>query len=138
MITFAAIYGNATKAQKDYEKHIAERLSDDLKEVIAADSVENLIIEGNVGYAPLVRRMVQKSDRLLGELVPRHRASDETGGFVHTVLAYQGISVPAETSMARASIVAETLHSVPLRNDPYYKMFLLDHDLVVRLIASAR
>ena len=139
MITFAAIYGNATKAQKDYEKHIAERLSDDLKEVIAANPVENLIIEGDVGYAPLVRRMVQKRYRLLGDLVPIHLASDETGGFVHTVLAYQGISVPAESSMAReASIVAEALHSVPLRNDPYYKMFLLDHHLVVYLVGSAK
>jgi hypothetical protein len=139
MITFAAIYGNATKAQKDYEEHIAERLSDDVKEVIAANPVENLIIERDVGYAPLVRRMVQKRYRLLGDLVPIHLASDETGGFVHTVLAYHGISVPAETSKAReASIVAEALNSVPLRNDPYYKMVLLDHHLVVYLVSSAK
>ncbi len=139
MITFAAIYGNATKAQKDYEKHIAERLSDDLKEVIAADRVDTLIIDGNVGYAPVVGRMVEKRYRLLGELVPIDIASDETGGFVHTVLGYHGISVPAEASKARqATIVAEALHSVPLRNGPFYEMFLLDHDLVVRLIASGR
>jgi hypothetical protein len=89
MITFAAIYGNATKAQKDYEKHIAERLSDDLKEVIAANPVENLIIEGDVGYAPLVRRMVQKRYRLLGDLVPIHLASDET----RRIRSY-GIGIP--------------------------------------------
>ncbi len=134
MIAFAAIFANATKVQKDYEKHIAEKLSDDLKEVTTAQPVGNLIIEGSVGYAPLVKRMVEKRYRLLGQLVPIDLASDEDSGFAHMVLGYHGVSLPPETSTARRSaITAESQNSIPLRRNPYYEMFLLDHDLVVRL-----
>jgi hypothetical protein len=137
MITFAAIYANATKVQKDYEKHIAEKLSDDLKEVIAAKSVSDLIIEGNVGHAPLVERMIENRCFLLGHLVSIDLRSDETGGFAHTVLRYLGITLPSETSKARrSSIVAEIINAIPLRVNSYYEIFVLDHDLVVRLIPS--
>jgi hypothetical protein len=137
MITFSAIYANATKVQKDYEKHVAEKLSDDLKEVMATNSVGALIIEGNVGPAPLVNRMVEDRYILLGQLVSVDLRSDETGGFAHTVLRYLGINLPSETSKARrSSIVAEIVSATPLRVNSYYEIFVLDHDLVVRLIPS--
>jgi hypothetical protein len=134
MIAFAAIFGNATKAQKDYERHIAEKLSDDLKEVMSAEPISNLIVEGSVGYAPVVKRIVEKRYSLLGNLVPIDLASDEDGGFAHMVLGYQGISVPPETSKDRRSaITAESEHSIPFRRNSYYRLFLVDHELVVRL-----
>jgi Glucosyl transferase GtrII len=135
MIAFAAIYANATKVQKDYERHIAEKLSDDLKEVMATKSVSALIIEGSVGSAPLLKRMVEDRYVLLGHLVSVDLRSDENGGFAHTVLRYLGINLPAETSKARrSSIVAEIVNATPLRVNSYYEIFVLDDDLVVRLI----
>ena len=137
MITFAAIYANATKVQKDYEKHIAEKLSDDLKEVMATKSVSALIIEGSVGSAPLVIRMVEDRYVVLGHLVSVDLHSDETGGFAHTVLRYLGINLPSEPSKARrSSIVAGIANATPLRINSYYEIFFLDDDLVVRLIPS--
>ena len=134
MIAFGAIYANATKVQKDYEKHIAEKLSDDLKEVVAAEPISNLIIVGSVGYAPIVNRIGAKRYRLLLHLVAVDLRGD---GLCHDVLRYFGVYIPQETSEAqRLSIVAETTTSVPLRSNPYYQIFLLDHDLVVRLISS--
>jgi Glucosyl transferase GtrII len=134
MIGFAAIFGNATKAQKNYEKHIAEKLSDDLKELVAAEPARNLIIEGSVGYAPLVKQMANKRYRLLYHLVQVDLRGDETGGLCHAVLRYFGIYLPEETTETeRTSIVAETTASNALRSNVYYKIFLVDHDLVVRL-----
>jgi hypothetical protein len=134
MIAFAAIYANAAKVQKDYEKHIAEKLSDDLKEAMAAEPISNLIIVGSVGYAPIVNRMAAKRYRLLLHLIPIDLRGDATP---HAVLRYFGIYLPEETSEAqRLSIVAEITTSVPLRSNSYYQIFLLDHVLVVRLISS--
>ncbi len=138
MIAFSAILANAQKAQKDYEKHIAEKLSDELREVIPARAAKNLIVEGSVGYAPLVRRVVEKKYRLLGLLVSVDLASDEGGGFAHMVLGYRGISLPPEISKARRSaIVAATADAIPLRSNAYYKLYFLDPDLVVSLIPGA-
>lgn len=135
MITFSAIYANATKAQKHYEQHIAETLSDDLKAVIAGKQVQKLIIDGTVGYAPVVNRIIAKRYRLIGHLVPIDLGG--LGGFGYIVLRYLGIYLPSETSDARrSSIVAETTTSTPLRGNAYYTIFLVDQDLVVRLIPS--
>jgi hypothetical protein len=137
MIAFAAIYANATKAQKEYEKHIAEKLSDDLKEVATGEPVRNLMIVGSVGYAPLVSRMAAKRYRLLLHMVPIDLRGDGTAGLGNMVLRYFGMYLPAESSELRiSSIVAETATSVPLRTNSYYEIFCLDHDLVVRLIPS--
>jgi hypothetical protein len=137
MIAFASIYANATKVQKDYEKHIAEKLSDDLKEVMATKPASALIIEGSVGSAPLVNRMVEDRYALLGHLVSVDLRSDETGGFAHTVMRYLGINLPSEPSKARrSSIVASIANATPLRINSYYEIFFLEDDLVVRLIPS--
>jgi hypothetical protein len=135
MVVFAAIYGNATKAQKDYEKHTAEKLSDDIKEVATAEPVNNLIIVGSVGYAAMVNRMAAKRYRLLLHLVPIDLRGDGTVGLCNMVLRYYGIYLPAESSEVRiSSIVAKTTSSIPLRSNPNYEIFYLDHDLVARLI----
>lgn len=136
MIAFASIYGNATKAQKDYERHIAESLSDDLKAVMAVETVQNLIVDGSVGYAPLVDRIMEKRYRLIGHLVPIDLRGDQTGGFP-IVLRFLGIYLPEESLKSRiSSVVAETATATPLRSNSYYEIFLLDQDLVVRLIPN--
>ena len=94
MIAFSAIFANATKAQKEYEKHIAEKLSDEINEIVEVEPVKKLIIDGTVGYAPLVKRMIEKRYRLLAYLVPIDLGSDENGGFAHVVLAHQGVFFP--------------------------------------------
>jgi hypothetical protein len=134
MIAFSAIFANATKAQKEYEKHIVEKLSDEINEIVELQPVKKLIIDGTVGYAPLVERMIDKRYRLLAHLVPIDLVSDEDGGFAHMVLAHQGISFPPEVAKAiRKSILAETRKANAERRSVYYELFLLDGDLVVRL-----
>jgi hypothetical protein len=129
MIAFAAIYGNATKAQWKYENHIAEKLTDDLKELLAGEPASSLVIDGSVGYAPLVSQMGNKRYRLLFHLVQIDMRAN-----CHPVLKYFGITVPAMTAEPqRTSIIGQTASSGPLRSSVHYKIFLVDHDLVVRL-----
>jgi hypothetical protein len=137
MIAFAAIFSNATKAQKDYEQHIAEKLSDDLKEVTAQEPASSLILEGSVGYAPLVKQMANKRYRLLYHLVPVDLRAAEPGGLSHAVLRYFGIYLPVKTPGAQIpGIIAETTTSDPLRNFFYYKIFRIGDDIVVRLTSG--
>jgi hypothetical protein len=103
MIAFAAIYGNATKAQWKYEGHIAEKLNDDLKELLAAEPARSLVIDGSVGYAPLVNQIANKRYRLLFHLVQIDMRAN-----CHPVLRYFGIQVPAMTAEPqRTSIIAQ-------------------------------
>jgi hypothetical protein len=126
MIAFAAIYGNATKAQWKYENHIAEKLTDDLKELLAGEPARSLVIDGSVGYAPLVNQMANKRYRLLFHLVQIDMRAN-----CHPVLRYFGIKVPAMTAEPqRTSILAQTATSSALRSSVHYKIFIVDHDLV--------
>jgi hypothetical protein len=123
--------GTRRKRKKNYENNIAEKLTDDLKEILAREPTRNLVIDGSVGYAPLVNQMANKRYRLLFHLVPIDMRDN---GLCHAVLRYFGIKVAVMTAEPqRTSIIAQTATSNALRSSVHYKIFLVDHDLVVRL-----
>ena len=133
MIFFAAVYGNALKTQKEYEEHIARRLADDLKELVAVRLVDHLILDGTVGYAPSVERVAKKY-HALNSLVQIDLHGDESG-FGNTVLRYYGLKLERETSESkRAGILANLSDDEALRANIYYQVYIVANEVVVRLL----
>lgn len=133
MIFFAAIYGNLTKAQKEYEGDIARRLSDDLKEIVAKQSVDHLILNGTVGFAPSVERVIKTKYHLLYFWVQIDLHGDESG-FGNTVLRYYGARLERETSeRKRAYALAVASEQKPAKANIHYQVYVVDNDVLVRL-----
>jgi hypothetical protein len=133
MIFFAAIYGNVTKAQKEYEGDIARRLSDDLKEIVATQSVDHLILSGTVGFAPSVERVIKTKYHLLYFWVQIDLHGDESG-FGNTVLRYYGARLERETSeRKRAYVLAVSSEQKPAKANIHYQVYVVDNDVLVRL-----
>jgi hypothetical protein len=136
MIYFAAVYGNANKAQKEYEGDIARRLSEDLKEIVATQSVDHLILVGTVGYAPSVERVIKTKYHLLHFWVQTDLHGDESG-FGNTVLRYYGAKLERETSESkRAYVLAVSSDQKPARVNLHYQVYVVDNDVLVRLSPS--
>ncbi len=60
MINVAFVFGNALKEQKGYEDRIGGKLWQDLELVSRSYPVETIIMNGNVGYAPVIRPVMKE------------------------------------------------------------------------------
>jgi hypothetical protein len=140
LIYLAAIYGNAAKMQNEYEKYVAAKLSDDLKEVIASQPVDRLMIIGTVGYAPMVRRAIETKYRLLDLLIPIELRSDGAEfGFPNSILRYYGVRLDRdESEPRRARLRAMAATSKPVRTSLYYQVYIIEKEMVVWLFPPSR
>jgi hypothetical protein len=140
LIYLAAIYGNAAKMQNEYEKHVAAKLSDDIKEVLPYQPVDRLMIDGTVGYAPMVQRAIEAKYRLLNLLIPIELCSDGANfGFPNTVLRYNGVTLDRdESEPRRARLRALAATSKPVRTSIYYQVYIVEKEMVVRLLPPSK
>ena len=77
MCILASAYGNAAKAQKNYEDRIANSLADDLAQLKAHRGVRAFMLDGAAGYAPVTAHVIEQLP-LVRALVPPYLASDNS------------------------------------------------------------
>jgi len=132
MINIAFVFGNALKEQKSYEDRIGAKLVNDVNLVSRAHPIDTIIMDGNVGYAPVIRQVMQRY-RLLRYLVSIDFRTDRNdGSYIHNKLRYYGLDTPAETSDdGRSAILSKVGISVPLQTSGYYRLYEIDHHLVI-------
>jgi hypothetical protein len=132
MIMFAFVFGNALKEQKSYEERIGARLRDDIELVSYTYPVDTVIMNGNVGYAPVIRPVMRKY-RLLRSLVAIDFRTDRNdGSYIHNKLRYYGVNTPSENSdEIRSGILSRIGNSVALETTESYRLYAIDHHLVI-------
>jgi hypothetical protein len=132
MINIAFVFGNTLKEQKSYEDRIGAKLVNDVDLVSRAHPIDAIIMDGNVGYAPVIRQVMQRY-RLLRYLVSIDFRTDRNdGSYIHNKLRYYGLNTLAETSDdARSAILSRVGTSVPLQTSDYYRLYVIDHHLVI-------
>jgi hypothetical protein len=132
MIMFAFVFGNALKEQKSYEDRIGEKLRDDIELISSTYPVDAIIMNGNVAYAPVIRQVMRKY-RLLRSLVSIDFRTDRNdGSYIHNKLRFYGLDTPWENSdESRSAVLSKTGNSVPLRTTEYYRLYAIDHHLVI-------
>jgi Glucosyl transferase GtrII len=140
LIYFAAIYGNMAKVQNEYEKHFATKLSDDIKELVALQSVDRLMIEGTVGYAPTVQRAIKTKYPLLNLLIPVELCNDGAGfSFPNSFLRYNGVKLDRDDSEPRrAKMRAMLAEFKPIRTSIYYQVYIIEKEMIVWLFPPAK
>lgn len=135
---FSATYANATKTQKYYEAHIADLISDDILQISHTSPKSHLTIIGDVGFAPTVRRTYLKKYPFLGRLVAIDLRSDASGGFGNTVLQYRGVTLDKYSRQDdRERLVQQLSPNNLAKETPYYDIYLIDQDVVLRLKSPA-
>lgn len=132
MIMFACVFGNALKEQKHYEDRIAAKLCDDIEQIASSQRVDHIIINGNVSYAPTVSQAMRRY-RLLRSLVSIDFRTDRNDGeYIHNKLRYYGVNIPPVNSdESRSAILSKIENSAPLRSTDYYRLYAIEHDLVI-------
>jgi len=132
MIMFALVFGNALKEQKYYEDRVATQLSDDIQQITGTKSVDHVIMNGNISYAPPIRQAMRRY-RILRSLVSiDFRTDRDDGAYIHNKLRYYGLNKPPEDSDdSRSAIISKTEDSVPLRITAYYRLYVVDHYLII-------
>lgn len=134
---FSAAYANATKTQKSYEAHIASLISDDLLQLAKTGPKSHLTIAGDVGFAPVVRRIYLKKYPFLVALVPIDLRSDDSGGFGNTVLRFWGVpwdKYPRQSD--REMLVRQLAPENLVKETPYYEINVINQDVILRLKSS--
>jgi hypothetical protein len=132
MIMFAFVFGNALKEQKHYEDRIGAKLCDDVEQITSTQPVDHIIMNGIVSYAPTVRQAMRRY-RLLRSLVSIDFRTDRNDGdYIHNKLRYYGLNTPPENSdESRSAILSKTENAVPLRTTDYYRLYAIDHYLII-------
>jgi hypothetical protein len=132
MIMFAFVFGNALKEQKSYEDRIGEKLRDDIELISSTYPVDAIIMNGNVGYSPVIRQVMRKY-RLMRSLVSIDFRTDRNdGSYIHNKLRYYGLNTAWEDSdESRSAILSKIDNSVPLRTAEFYRLYAIDHHLVI-------
>jgi hypothetical protein len=134
---FSVTYANATKTQKYYEAHIASLISDDLLQLAKTGPKSHLTVIGDVGFAPVVRRLYLKKYPFLSALVPIDLRSDASGGFGNTVLRFWGVPWDKYARQSdREALLGELAPENLVKMTPYYDINLINQDVVLRLKSS--
>lgn len=87
MCILASAYGNAAKAQKDYEDHIASSLADDLAQLKASRDVHAFLLDGTAGYSPVTAHVIEQLP-LVRALVHPYISSDHSSFQTPDFLAF--------------------------------------------------
>lgn len=83
----ASAYGNAARAQKNYEDRIASSLADDLARLKASRGVHAFLLDGTAGYAPVTAHVIEQLP-LMRALVPLYLNSDHSSFQTPDFLAF--------------------------------------------------
>jgi hypothetical protein len=132
MIMFAFVFGNALKEQKRYEERIAAELLRDVELITTTRPIGAIIMNGNVGYAPVIRQVMGKY-RLLRSLVSIDFRTDRNdASYIHNKLRYYGLNTPPEESdQIRAAVLGARANSAPLRTTENYRLYAIDQHLLI-------
>lgn len=132
-IFVAMTYGNALAAQTEYEQSISQELRQDVQRLVKTERLDQMIVEGNVGYAPLVSRAGNHGFKLIFKLVPVQLVSDEAGFFTIGRLQHFGIRLrPVNSESVRRMLVSRAETKEPLVSKPFYTIYIVDSTLFVQ------
>ncbi|MBV8274412.1 MAG: glucosyltransferase domain-containing protein [Verrucomicrobia bacterium] len=134
VVVFSATYANASKAQKYYETHIANLISDDVLSLSNTGSITHLTTIGEIGFAPNVQRIYLKKYPFLSAIIPVGLSNDAAGGFGNAMLQFWGVPFDKRSQPEDRQKLVEQLSADNLvKETPYYQIYRLEHDIVLRL-----
>ena len=110
---------------------VASRLVTDLLELRRDHPFEEIIVQGNVGYAPVVGKVGARF-KLIRILVGVDL--NDSNPFLHAILTAGGVTVPILTDDTSNSHVKPD--EPPLETSPYYTLYLSAKTLVVMFEAA--
>jgi hypothetical protein len=125
-IYFVSVYSNAQREQKRYEEMIASRLVTDLLELRRDHPFQEIFVQGNVGYAPVVQKVGARF-KLIRILVGIDL--NDSNPFLHAILTAGGMTVPILTDSGSNNHVKPD--QPPLRLTPYYTLYLSEKTLII-------
>ncbi len=128
MLVIASAYGNAMAAQQRLERHIAERLADDLSVLADGQAIGALHVSGSSGLAPLADHAVAEFP-LIGSLVPTYLNDADlfgTSGFLMNYLPQWVDARKPDSIRIRPDEAATLAHcaAAPLRQAAGYRLCL--------------
>jgi hypothetical protein len=122
LLMFSAVYGNALKEQKQYEARIGSRLALDLRKLDAAQPFQFVVVDGNVGFAPIVEH-VAKRFRLIRNVVEIQLAGGGNSGFFREALRYFGVIKPTAALDSETGEGFDQATTTPEIADPSYNLY---------------
>jgi hypothetical protein len=122
LMMFSSVYGNALKEQKQYEARIGSRLAVDLQKLESAQPFQLIVVDGNVGFAPIVEH-VAKRFRLIHHVVEVQLAGGGNSGFFHEVLRYFGVFQPTVAVDSETGKEFDQGTTTPDVADPSYDLY---------------